>query len=103
MIAAEALWLIYLWLFNAEGGDRARGATSWKIGVALAAALVLLLPFFAALRYGVEGVARGDYDWINHRVDEPSATFESGLGTLPFPVFALLAIMAGFGSGARSR
>ncbi len=32
VIAAEALWLIYLWLFNAEGDDRARGATSWTDG-----------------------------------------------------------------------
>ena len=96
VIAAEALWLIYLWLFNAEGGDRARGATSWTMGIALAAALMLLLPFFAALRYGVEGVARGDYDWIKPPGRwEPLATFESGLGSWPFPLFALFAIMGG--------
>ena len=52
------------------------------MGVALDAAIVLLLPFFAGLRYGVEGVARGDYDWIKPPGRwEPIATFESALGT----------------------
>jgi len=66
------------------------------MGIALAAALVLLLPFFAGLRYGVEGVKRGDYDWIKPPGPwEPFATFEGGLGTLPFPLFAVFAIMGG--------
>ncbi len=96
VIVAEALWLIYLQLFFAQSDDQARAATPWKIGIALAAALVLLLPFFAGLRYGVEGVERGDYDWIKPPGPwEPFATFESGLGTLPFPLFALFAIMGG--------
>ena len=94
VIVAEALWLIYLGLFFAQSGDQAQAATPWKIGVALAAALVLLLPFFAGLQYGVEGVKRGDYDWIKPPgLLEPFETFESGLGTLPFPLFALFAIM----------
>ena len=96
VIVAEALWLIYLQLFFAQSDDQARAATPWKIGIALAAALVLLLPFFAGLRYGVEGVKRGDYDWIKPPGPwEPFATFEGGLGTLPFPLFALFAIMGG--------
>jgi mannosyltransferase len=96
VIVAEALWLIYLRLFYAQSDDQARVATPWKIGIALAAALVLLLPFFAGLRYGVEGVKRGDYDWIKPPGPwEPFATFEGGLGTLPFPLFALFAIMGG--------
>jgi mannosyltransferase len=96
VIAAEALWLIYLWLFDAQSDDQARGATPWMMGVALAAALVLLLPFFALLRYGVEGVKRGDYDWIKPPGPwEPFETFESGLGSWPFPLFALFAIMGG--------
>jgi mannosyltransferase len=96
VIVAEALWLIYLRLFYAQSDDQARAATPWKIGIALAAALVLLLPFFAGLRYGVEGVKRGDYDWIKPPGPwEPFATFEGGLGTLPFPLFALFAIMGG--------
>jgi hypothetical protein len=96
VIVAEALWLIYLQLFYTQSDDQARAATPWKIGIALAAALVLLLPFFAGLRYGVEGVKRGDYDWIKPPGPwEPFATFEGGLGTLPFPLFALFAIMGG--------
>ena len=96
VIAAEALWLIYLWLADAPSDERARGATPWMMGVALAAALVLLLPFFALLRYGVEGVARGDYAWIKPPGRwEPFATFESGLGSWPFPLFALFAIIGG--------
>jgi hypothetical protein len=104
VIVAEALWLIYLRLFYAQTDDRARAATSWKIGVALAAALVLLLPFFAGLQYGVEGVTRGDYDWIKPPgLWEPFATFESGLGTLPFPLFALFATMGGIWLWRRHR
>jgi hypothetical protein len=56
----------------------------------------LLLPFFAGLRYGVEGVRRGDYDWIRPPGRwEPLPTFENGLGSLPFPLFAVFAIVGG--------
>ena len=96
VIAAEALWLIYLWLADAPSDESTRGATPWMMGLALAAALVLLLPFFALLRYGIEGVARGDYDWIKPPGRwEPFTTFESGLGSWPFPLFALFAIIGG--------
>jgi uncharacterized membrane protein len=96
VIVVEAMWLFYLRLFYAQSDGKPRAATPWKIGVALAAALALLLPFFAGLQYGLEGVTRGDYDWIKPPgLLEPFATFESGLGTLPFPLFALFAIMGG--------
>src|SRR5258708_28160179 len=58
--------------------------------------MVLVLPFFAGLRYGVEGVARGDYDWIKMPGRwEPLTTFESALGTFPFPLFTVFAIVGG--------
>ena len=100
VMAAEALWLIYLFITDADGDARSeagvRSAAPWLMGAALAAAMVLLLPFFAGLRYGVEGVQRGDYDWIKPPGPwEPFATFESGLGSWPFPLFALLAIVGG--------
>jgi hypothetical protein len=92
VIVAEALWLIYLYLADSDARSP-KNPQLWWIGAALIAAIVLLLPFFAGLRYGVEGVARGDYDWIKPPGRwEPFATFESGLGTLPFPLFALFAI-----------
>jgi len=98
VIAVEALWLVYLYVANRDARSEAgvRSAPPWLIAAALVAAMVLLLPFFAALRYGVEGVTRGDYDWIKPPGRwEPIATFESALGTLPFPLFALFAIVGG--------
>ena len=98
VIAAEALWLIYLYLTDAAGRSDAgvRSAGPWLLGAALVAALVLLLPFFPGLRYGVEGVNQGDYDWIKPPGPwEPLATFESGLGSWPFPLFALFALVGG--------
>ena len=97
-MAAEAVWLIYLLIADADARSDAgvRSAAPWLMGLALVAAIVLLLPFFAGLRYGVEGVKRGDYDWIKPPGPwEPLATFESGLGSWPFPLFALLAIAGG--------
>ena len=39
---------------------------------------------------------RGDYDWISTPGRwEPLATFENGLGSLPFPLFAVFAIVGG--------
>ena len=98
VMAAEAVWLIYLLIADADASSDAsvRSAAPWLMGLALVAAIVLLLPFFAGLRYGVEGVKRGDYDWIKPPGPwEPLATFESGLGSWPFPLFALLAIAGG--------
>jgi hypothetical protein len=98
VIAAEALWLIYLYVAGGDARSDAgvRSASPWLIATALIAAMVLLLPFLARLRYGVEGVARGDYDWIKPPGQwEPIATFESALGSLPFPLFAVFAIVGG--------
>jgi len=98
VVAAEALWLIYLSLGDADAKSDpgVRRAAPWLLGAALVGAMVLLLPFFAGLRYGVEGVVRGDYDWIRPPGPwEPVATFESGLGSWPFPLFALFAIVGG--------
>src|SRR5258708_5039124 len=98
VVVAEALWLIYLYVAEgyAQRGVAARNEHLWLIGTALIAAMVLLLPFFAGLRYGVQGVARGDYDWIKLPGRwEPLATFESALGTLPFPLFAVFASVGG--------
>ncbi len=97
-IAAEALWLIYLHFAGDDGRRDAevRNAPPWLMVAALIAAMLLLLPFFAGLRYGVEGVRRGDYDWIQAPGRwEPFATFESALGSLPFPLFAVFAIVGG--------
>ncbi len=96
VIAAEALWLIYLFLAGADARSDAsvRSAAPWLMGVALVAAMMLLLPFHAGLQYGVEGVKQGDYDWIKPPGPwEPFATFESGLGSWPLPLFALFAIV----------
>ncbi|HEV2170996.1 MAG TPA: hypothetical protein VGR40_08615, partial [Candidatus Binatus sp.] len=96
-IAAEGLWLIYLRAAGKTREGDAAGRTPLLIGAALVAAIVLLMPFFAGLRYGVQGVARGDYNWIGSPGRwEPMATFESGLGSWPFPLFALFAIVGGF-------
>lgn len=100
-IAAEALWLLYLYAADGDArsdGAAVRSAQPWMMGAALIAAMVLLLPFLAGLRYGVEGVARGDYNWIQMPGRwEPLATFESALGSYPFPLFALFAIVGGVG------
>jgi uncharacterized membrane protein len=99
VIAAEAVWLLYLHLVDGDArsdGAAVRSAPLWMMGAALIAAMVLLLPFFAGLRYGVEGVARGDYSWIKMPGRwEPLATFESALGSFPFPLFAMFAIAGG--------
>jgi 4-amino-4-deoxy-L-arabinose transferase-like glycosyltransferase len=96
VIAAEGLWIVYLGI-AAKQPDRDRsGKTPLLIGAALVAAILLLMPFFAGLLYGVQGVSRGDYNWINPPGRwEPLATFESGLGSWPFPLFALFAILGG--------
>lgn len=93
VIAAEALWLIYLWLADSRNDGTARTAAPWMIGSALVAATILMVPFLAGLRYGIEGVKRGDYEWIRPPGPwEPFATFESAIGSWPFPLIALFAI-----------
>lgn len=96
VMAAEAIWLIYLYLTNTSSDEQRRRAAPWLMAGALLAAMLLLLPFLAALEYGVEGVKRGDYGWIARPGPwEPLATFENGLGSWPFPLFALFAIVGG--------
>ncbi len=98
VIASEALWLIFLFVADRDQRSDApvRSAPSWMMGTALIAGMILLLPFFAGLRYGVEGVARGEYAWIKLPGRwEPLATFESALGTFPFVLFAAFAIAGG--------
>jgi len=96
VIAAEAAWLIYLYFADARTDAGVRSAAPWLMAGALVAAMLLLLPFYAGLRYGVEGVQRGDYDWIQPPgALEPFETFENGLGSWPFALFALLAIVGG--------
>jgi hypothetical protein len=94
IVGVEGLWIIYLLLAEEQSDDQAPSNAPLLIGAALVAAMVLLLPFYAGLRYGVEGVKRGDYDWIAPPGPwEPLATFESALGTWVFPLFALLAVV----------
>ncbi|MGD0120183.1 MAG: hypothetical protein ABSD30_19110, partial [Candidatus Binatus sp.] len=96
VMAAEAIWLIYLYLSESRNHEAVRITAPWLMGAALIAAMVLLLPFYPGLRYGVEGVKRGDYNWIKPPGRwEPFATFEGGLGSWPFPLFVLFAIAGG--------
>jgi hypothetical protein len=96
VIAAEALWLLYLYLYDSRSNARVRSAAPWLMGAALVAAMLLLLPFFAGLLHGIHGVKHGDYKWIKPPGRwEPFATFENGLGSLPFPLFALFAVVGG--------
>src|SRR5208282_844005 len=96
VLVAQALWLIYLLLAGARSDASEPGAAPWLMAAAVVAGLVLLLPFYPGLRYGVEGVKRGDYNWIKPPGPwEPLATFENGIGSWPFPLFALFAIAGG--------
>jgi hypothetical protein len=97
VIVAEGLWIVYLRVAG-EGREPDAARESLLMGVALVVAMLLLLPFYAGLRYGVEGVKRGDYDWIKPPgLWEPIATFESGLGSWVFPIFALFAVVGAIG------
>lgn len=96
VLPVEAMWLIYLLVVNARSDERVRSVALWPMAAALVAGLALLLPFFAGLREGVEGVKRGDYDWIKPPGSwEPLATFERALGSWPFLLFVLFAIVGG--------
>jgi hypothetical protein len=94
VIAAEGLWIICGRLLGEKKDEQLPNNAPMLIGAALVAAMVLLLPFYAGLRYGVQGVERGDYDWIRPPGPwEPLATFESALGSWVFPLFALLTVV----------
>src|SRR5713101_3657408 len=96
VLGAEGLWLIYLFIRNARSAEPARIGTAWRLGAAILAAVVLLLPFTSGFENGAVGLERGDFNWIHLPGRwEPFATFESGLGSWPFPLFMLFATVGG--------
>lgn len=96
VLGAEGLWVIYLFVREARGAEPVRIGTPWRLGAAILVGAVLLLPFMNGLENGAVGLERGDFNWI-HVPDrwEPFATFEGGLGSWPFPLFLLFAIVGG--------
>jgi mannosyltransferase len=93
VLASEGLWLLWLRLRREPGGDLPDTLTPWRLGAAIAAGCAMLTPFLAGLLNGVTGVERGDFRWIRASLRwEPFATFEGGVGTIVFPLLAVLAI-----------
>jgi mannosyltransferase len=104
MIAVEASWLIYLWAQRPAQSDRAKPDEILRLAAAIGCGIALLLPFWSALYNGATGYQRGDFSWIRPPDRwEPISTFEGGIGTLPFPVVALLAIFGAVSFWRRSR
>lgn len=96
VLGSETLWLIYLFARDARIAQPVPGGTVWRLVAALLFAAVLLLPFASGFENGAVGVERGDFNWIAPPGRwEPFATFESGLGSWPFPLFLLFAILGG--------
>jgi len=96
VLGAEGLWLIYLFVREARGAEPVRIGTPWRLGAAILVGVVLLLPFWNGLENGAVGLERGDFNWIHLPGRwEPFATFENGLGSWPFPLFALFATVGG--------
>src|SRR5260370_26693586 len=96
VVGAETLWLIYLFGREARSVEPIRAGTAWRLGAAILVAVILLLPFTAGFENGAVGLERGDFNWIHPPGRwEPFATFESGLGSWPFPLFLLFAIIGG--------
>src|SRR6266481_6094737 len=96
VVGAEGLWLIYLFVREACGAEPVRIGTPWQLGAAILLGVVLLLPFWNGLENGAVGLERGDFNWIHLPGRwEPFATFENGLGSWPFPLFALFATVGG--------
>jgi hypothetical protein len=93
VMASEAVWLLWLWLRRDRGGRARDSLVAWKLAAAIVAGGAMLAPFLSGLLNGVTGVRRGDFRWIRAPLRwEPIATFEGGVGTLVFPLLALLAI-----------
>ncbi len=93
VMASEALWLLWMRLRRAPDGSAPGTHAQWKLAAAIAAGGAMLAPFLSGLLNGVTGVRRGDFRWIQAPLRwEPIATFEGGVGTLVFPLLALLAI-----------
>ncbi len=96
VLGAEGLWLVYLFICDARGAEPARIGTAWRLGTAIVFAMILLLPFTSGFENGAVGLERGDFNWIHLPGRwEPFATFESGLGSWPFPLFMLFATVGG--------
>ncbi len=96
MLGAEGIWLVYLFVRDARDAEPIRIGAAWRLGAAILAAVVLLLPFTTGFENGAVGLERGDFNWIRLPGRwEPFATFESGLGSWPFPLFLLFATVGG--------
>jgi hypothetical protein len=96
VLGAEGIWLVYLFVREARHTEDVRIGTAWRLGAAVLAAVVLLLPFVSGFENGAVGLERGDFNWIHLPGRwEPFATFESALGSWPFPLFLLFAIVGG--------
>lgn len=96
VLASQGLWLLWLRMRRAPGGERTDTRVPWFLGAAIAAGCLLLTPFMSGLLNGVTGVERGDFRWIRASLRwEPLATFEGGVGTIVFPLLALLALAGG--------
>ncbi len=96
VLGSETLWLIYLFVRDQRIGLQERRGTIWRLVAAIFVAGVLLLPFARGFENGAVGVERGDFNWIAPPGRwEPLSTFESGLGSWPFPLFVLFAILGG--------
>ena len=96
VLGSEGLWLIYLFVRDARNADPVRIGTAWRLGAAILVGGILLLPFMSGFENGAVGMERGDFNWIRPPGRwEPFATFESGLGSWPFPLFLLFAIVGG--------
>jgi hypothetical protein len=93
VLMSEALWLLWLRLRRGPDGSAPDTLIPWKLAAAIGAGCAMLAPFLSGLLNGVTGVQRGDFRWIRAPLRwEPFATFEGGIGTLVFPLLALLAI-----------
>ena len=96
VLGVEGLWLIHLFVRDRQGAQPLRSGAPWRLGAAILVAMILLLPFVAGFENGAVGVKRGDFGWIAPPGRwEPLATFENGLGSWPFPLFLLFAILGG--------
>jgi mannosyltransferase len=96
VLGAEGLWLVYLFAREAHGAESFRTGTAWRLSAAIVVAMLLLLPFTSGFENGAVGLERGDFNWIHLPGRwEPFATFESGLGSWPFPLFLLFATVGG--------
>jgi MFS family permease len=87
LVAAQGLWL----LLSREGR---RNGWPWKSLAALAAGVIVLLPFFGvAIENSAVALHQGDLNWISPPAWwSPLSFFNRGTGTLPFPVLLVLAV-----------